>query len=107
MLLDVSDAPRICHMVPEATGAAESERKPERITSGSQQSLSTEPVYGPIMDLVLDPVLGLVSLSFWRRGDCFKCRQPRTADAELVQAPSMTAPPNGTTLNGMVMRCRI
>lgn len=40
--------------------------------------------------------------NFSRRGDCFKCRMPKPADAELVQAPSMTAPANGSTLTGMV-----
>lgn len=40
--------------------------------------------------------------NFSRRADCFKCRTPRPPDAELVQAPSMTAPPNGSTLTGMV-----
>lgn len=40
--------------------------------------------------------------NFSRRGDCFKCHTPRSPDAELVQAPAMTAPPNGTTLKGMV-----
>lgn len=40
--------------------------------------------------------------NFARRADCFKCRIGRQPDAELVQAPSMSAPPNGTTLTGMV-----
>lgn len=40
--------------------------------------------------------------NFSRRFDCFKCRMARPPDAELVQAPTMTAPPNGATLTGMV-----
>lgn len=40
--------------------------------------------------------------NFARRTDCFKCRVPRPPDAELVQAPSMTAPADGSTLTGMV-----
>jgi len=40
--------------------------------------------------------------NFSRRMDCFKCHVPRPPDAELVQAPMLTAPPNGSTLTGMV-----
>lgn len=40
--------------------------------------------------------------NFARRTDCFKCRVPRPPDAELVQAPSMSAPADGSTLTGMV-----
>mmetsp|Transcript_83687 Transcript_83687/g.159779 ORF Transcript_83687/g.159779 Transcript_83687/m.159779 type:complete len:402 (-) Transcript_83687:74-1279(-) len=40
--------------------------------------------------------------NFSKRAECFKCKSPRTADAEMVQSRSLTAPPNGTTLTGMV-----
>lgn len=72
---------------------------PAAASNGS--AASNVPLYGNPMDM--DWICRMCrERNFSRRGDCFKCHTQRSPDAELVQAPAMTAPPNGTTLTGMV-----
>eukprot|EP00928_Gymnodinium_smaydae_P049308 TRINITY_DN3308_c0_g1_i2.p1 TRINITY_DN3308_c0_g1~~TRINITY_DN3308_c0_g1_i2.p1 ORF type:complete len:375 (+),score=87.02 TRINITY_DN3308_c0_g1_i2:224-1348(+) len=40
--------------------------------------------------------------NFAKRPECFKCRMLRTPDAETIAQPRASAPPNGTTLQGIV-----